>query len=232
MIGRQSGDHRPNGGRYPASVCRRFYDKCHRPTVWRSSVDWRPMVGRPSANIMVLISLKCRPTVSRSSGDHRPTLHRWQNQWKSGDRSTKLLTLVLRQKVVRRLKNQPKSVPTSADNRPTSPDFYKFCSSTVSRPSVLVGEPKMEKSGDVGRLPADIGTNFCRFFLSADDFFVEAAKLKVSLTDSPIFIGFVIGEASGDGRPWSADFLKIFSSWYRPKVARSSGANRPTIARR
>ena len=34
-----------------------------------------------------------------------------------------------------------------------------------------------------------------------DDFFVEAPKLKVSLTDPPIFRGFVIGEASGDGRP-------------------------------
>ena len=49
-------------------------------------------------------------------------------------------------------------------------------------------------------------------------------------------MGFVIGEASGDGRPMigrqSADILKIFSSWYRPKVARSSGVNRPTIARR
>ena len=73
-------------------------------------------------------------------------------------------------------------------------------------------------------------------FLSADDFFVEAPKLKVSLTDPPIFMGFVIDEASGDGRPMigrqSADVLKKFTSWYRPKVARKSGVNRPTIARR
>ena len=27
MIGRQSGDHRPYDGRYPASVCRRLFDK-------------------------------------------------------------------------------------------------------------------------------------------------------------------------------------------------------------
>ena len=55
---------------------------------------------------------------------------------------------------------------------------------------------------------------------------VEAPQLKVSLTDPPIFKGFVIGEASGDGRPMigrqSADFLKIFSSWYRSKIARQS----------
>ena len=77
---------------------------------------------------------------------------------------------------------------------------------------------------------------FWQIFWSADAFFVEAPKLKVSLTNPPIFRGFVIGEASADGRPMigrqSADFLKIFSSWYRPKVAQSSGVNRPTIARR
>ena len=53
---------------------------------------------------------------------------------------------------------------------------------------------------------------FLQIFWSADDFFIKAPKLKVSLTDPPIFIGFVIGEASGDGRPMigrqSADFKK------------------------
>ena len=91
----------------------------------------------------------------------------------------------------------------------------------------------------IGRRRPIVGRRRHRFwmiFWSADDFFVEAPKLKVSLTDPPIFRGFVIGEASGDGRPiigrQSADVLKIFSSWYRPKVARSSGVNRPTIDRR
>ena len=42
--------------------------KCHRPTVWRSSADWRPMIGRPSADIMMKLSLKSRPIVGRSSG--------------------------------------------------------------------------------------------------------------------------------------------------------------------
>ena len=95
------------------------------------------------------------------------------------------------------------------------------------------------KIGKIGRRRPIVGRRWHRFwkiFWSADDFFVEAPKLKVSLTDPPIFMGFVIGEASGDGRPMigrqSADFLKIFSSRYRLKVARSSGVNRPTIARR
>ena len=76
---------------------------------------------------------------------------------------------------------------------------------------------------------------FWQIFLSADNFFVEAPKLKVSLTDPLISRGFDIGEASGDGCPMidrqSDDILKTFSSRYRPKVARSSGINRPTIAR-
>ena len=82
----------------------------------------------------------------------------------------------------------------------------------------------------------DCRHQFWQIIWSADDFFVEAPKLKVSLTDPPICMGFVIGEASGNGRPmigWqSADFLKIVSSWYRLKVARSSGVNRPMIGRR
>ena len=60
MIGRQSGDHRPNDGRYPAS---------HRPTVWQSSADWHPMIGRPVADNMMKMSSKRRPTVGRSSPD-------------------------------------------------------------------------------------------------------------------------------------------------------------------
>ena len=60
------------------------------------------------------------------------------------------------------------------------------------------------KIGKIGRRRPIVGRRWHRFwkiFWSADDFFVEAPKLKVSLTDPPIFRGFVIGEASGDGRP-------------------------------
>ena len=96
---------------------------CHRPTVWRSSADWRPMIGRPSADIMMKKSSKRRPIVGRSSGDHRPTLHRWQNPWKSADRSTKLLTWVLRQKSRRPTK---KSSKIGADVGRQSADVARF----------------------------------------------------------------------------------------------------------
>ena len=63
-------------------------------------------------------------------------------------------------------------------------------------------------------------------------FFVEAPNLKVSLTDPPIFRGFVIGEASGDGRPMigrqSADFLKKFYH----VIGRRSAKHRASIGRR
>ena len=109
MIGRKS---RAIIGRLTADIQSLSTDsslvKCHRPTVWRSSADWRPMIGRPSADNMMKISSNNRPTVGRSSGDHRPTLRRWQNPWKSADRSTKLLTWVLRQKTRRPTKKSAK----------------------------------------------------------------------------------------------------------------------------
>ena len=71
MIGRQTGDHRPNDGRYPVSVCRRFFDKmsstdrlaivgrltpadratfgrCHDEKIFKKSADYRPIIGRSS----------------------------------------------------------------------------------------------------------------------------------------------------------------------------------------
>ena len=97
-------------------------------------------------------------------------------------------------------------------------------------PNRRLPDGRWAKNRKIGRRRPMVGRRRHRFwyiFRSADDFFVEAAKLKVSLNDPPILQGFVIGEVSGDGRPLigrqSADILKILSSWYRPKVARSSG---------
>ena len=122
-----SADSRAIIGRMTADIRRLSADgsliKCHRPTVWRSSADWRPMIGRPSADIMMKKSSKCRPIVGRSSGDHRPTLHRWQNPWKSADRSTKLLTWVLRQKSRRPTK---KFAKIGADVGRQSADVARF----------------------------------------------------------------------------------------------------------
>ena len=110
--------------------------KWHRPTVLRSSADWRPMIGRPLADIMMKISSKRRPTVGRSSGDHRPSLHRMTKPRKIGGSVNETFNLgCFDKKVVGRPKNQQKSVPTSAEHRPMSPDFPNFCSPTV-RPTV------------------------------------------------------------------------------------------------
>ena len=60
MIDRQSSDHRPKNGRYPASVCRRFFDKMsstdrlaidgryHNVNFFKTSADCRPFIGRQS----------------------------------------------------------------------------------------------------------------------------------------------------------------------------------------
>ena len=73
-------------------------------------------------------------------------------------------------------------------------------------------------------------------FWSADDFFVETPKLKVSLTDPPIFIGFVIGEASGDGRPMIdrrlEEFCIMISVKGRQIIGRQSADDRQTVGRR
>ena len=138
MIGRQSGDHRPSDGRYRRLSADDSLIKPHRPIVWRSSADWRPMIGRPSADIMMYFFSKRRPTVGRSSGDHRPTLHRWQNPWKSADRSTKLLTWVLRQKSYRPTKNSAK---IGADVGRQSADVARFSKILLEnrRPTVGFG---------------------------------------------------------------------------------------------
>ena len=82
-------------------------------------------------------------------------------------------------------------------------------------------------SGDCRPMSAPILADF----MVGRRVFCRSTKLKVSLTDPPIFRGFVIGEASGDGRPMigrqSADYLKKFSSCYRPDHRASIGRRSP-----
>ena len=136
-----SADSRAIIGRMTADIWRLSADgfliKCHRPTVWRSSPDWRPIIGRRSVDMMKTSS-KSRPIVGRSSGDHRPTLHRWQNPWKSADRSTKLITWVLRQKSRRPTK---KSAKIGADVSRQSADVARFSNFwlTDRRATVVLG---------------------------------------------------------------------------------------------
>ena len=125
-----SADSRAIIGRMTADIRRLSADgsliKYHRPTAWRSSADWRPMIGRPSADIMMKKSSKSRPIVGRSSGDHRPTLHRRQNPWKSANRSTKLLTWVLRQKSRRPTKKSAKIGAAVGRQSAYDARFYHF----------------------------------------------------------------------------------------------------------
>ena len=61
-----------------------------------------------------------RPTICRSSDDHRPTLCRWEKSWKKVDRSTKLLTCLLRQRNGRPTKTSSQIIfahRTSGDGR-------------------------------------------------------------------------------------------------------------------
>ena len=84
----------------------------------------------------------------------------------------------------------------------------------------------LEKSGDVG---TDFGWVF--FFWSADDFFVEAPKLKDSLTDPPIFRGFVVGEASAMVAPRFEEIYSLISAEGRPIIGRQSADYRQTVGR-
>ena len=108
----------------------------------RQSGDRRPIDARWSGDIRPISWCKFLQNVGRLSADHRATIARrftddktHENRW-IGQRN--FLLGCFDKKVFGRPKIQPKSVPTSADNRAMSPDFPKFCSPTVDRPSVWV----------------------------------------------------------------------------------------------
>ena len=139
MIGRQSGDHRPNDGRYLASVCRRVFHKTtstdRLAIVGRLTPDDWAIFGRYHDEKIFKKSADCRPIIGRPSPDASPMT----KPLKIGGSVNETFKLgCFDKKVVGRPKNLPKSVPTSADNRPMSPDFPIFCSPTVGRLSVWV----------------------------------------------------------------------------------------------
>ena len=111
---------------------------------------------------------------------------------------------------------------------------------TVTLPKPTAGRRSTRKIVENRALSADCRptlTPIIADFLVGRRLFCRSTQVKSFVDRSAdFFIGFVIGEASGDDRPMierqSADVLKNFSSWYRPKVAWSSGVNWPTIARR
>ena len=94
----------------------------------------------------------------------------------------------------------------------------------------------------IGRRRPIVGRHRHRFWLifwSADDFFVEAPKLKVSLTDPPIFCGFAIGGSVGrlspDDRPTVGrlfgEIYIMISADGRPIIGRQSADDRQTVGR-
>ena len=76
MIGRQSGDYRPYDGRYPVSVCRRFFDKLSSTDrlaiVGRLTSDDRATFGRYPDEKIFKTSADCRPIIGRPSPDASP----------------------------------------------------------------------------------------------------------------------------------------------------------------
>ena len=78
MIGRQSGDHRPNDGQYPASVCRRFFDKMSSTDrlaiVGRWTPDDRATFGRYHDEKISQRSVDCRQIIERPSPDASPMI--------------------------------------------------------------------------------------------------------------------------------------------------------------
>ena len=76
MIGRQSGDYRPYDGRYPVSVCRRFFDKLSSTDrlaiVGRLTPDDRATFGRYHDEKIFKTSADCRPIIGRLSPDASP----------------------------------------------------------------------------------------------------------------------------------------------------------------
>ena len=124
MISRQSGDHRPNDGRYPASVCRRFFDKMsptdNQAINGRLTPDDRAIVCRFHDVNFFKKSADCRPIIGQPSPDASPMT---KTPEKSVDRSTKLLIWVLRQKSCRPTK---KSAKIGADVDRQSGDVARF----------------------------------------------------------------------------------------------------------
>ena len=102
--------------------------------------------------------------------------------------------------------------------------FFFFCSiilHAVTLPKPTVARQSVSQIWKIGRRRH----RFWQNFWSADDFFVEAPKLKVSLTDPPIFRGFVIGEASGDDR-------STIGRFFHHDIGRKSPDHRASIGRR
>ena len=119
--------------------------------------------------------------------------------------------------------------------------FWGFTSlyTTVTLPKPTVARQSVSKKWENRATSSDCRPTSAPNFWSADDFLVEAPKLKVPLTNPPIFMGFVIGEASGGGLPDDRptigqlfeDFVIMISAEGRPIIGRQSADDRKTVGR-
>ena len=135
MIGRQSGDYRPYVGRYPVSVCRRFFDKLsstdHLAIVGRLTPDDRATLGRYHDEKIFKTSADCRPIIGRPSPDASPMT----KPLKIGGSVNETFNLGASTK---KWSADQKIFQNRCRRRPTSPDFPIFGSPTVGRPSFWV----------------------------------------------------------------------------------------------
>ena len=141
MIGQQSGDHRPNDVQNPASVYRRFFDKM-------SSTDRLAIVGRLTPDDRVTIdgyhdvnfltkSADCRSIIGRPSSD-ASSMRKTLKIGGSVNETFNLYASTKKSPVDQKISQyRCRHRPTSADNRPISPNFPNFCSPAVGQPSVL-----------------------------------------------------------------------------------------------
>ena len=209
--------------------------------------DWQPIIGRPAANIMI-ISSKSRPNVDHhpklhrwqeqdKSSDYRPMLHRWQKPWTSVDRSTKLLTRVIRKKKCRPTKKSVKigrlSIFWLTDRRPT------VCIGNVTveynialwlipqsyHPNQPSPDGRRAKFGKIGRRQSIVGRFRHRIladFLVGRRFSCRITKVKSVVNQSAHFLGICLRGSvwrwSLDNRPTVGRLFKNFLSWYRQKV--------------
>ena len=127
MIGRQSGDHRPNDGRYPAYVSLRLLDKMsstdRRAIDGRLTPDDRATVGRFHDVNFFKKSADCMPIIGRPSPDASPMTKRLKiggsvNETFNLGASTKKLSAD--QKMC---KNRCRCRPTIGRRRPIFPFF-------------------------------------------------------------------------------------------------------------
>ena len=114
-----------------------------------------------------------------------------------------------------------------------------ICNTTVTLPKPTVARRSVSQKWENRATSADCRPTSAPIlpdFLIGRRLFCRSTQVKSFVDRSTDFQGFChrwsVGRWSPDHRPTIGRHFEVFSSWYRPMVARSSGVYRPTIARR